>query len=476
MIFGYYDNETFPGYIPNQWNRRGSLGEPGNVLVVDGDSFYVGQGGPNLAMMLGRRFDIGWGRYEVLWYNAALAGNTWSNMVLQGPTAVDAYYNPAPGSVNLLVCGEWINQVLLGGATIAQTATHAANYYTARKAIGWYVYNWINQVTQYQDDADPEFQEWENADPTFANNSRWHADNVMITTPSSYLDNFLDTRDGGVYESQFYTANAYSRWPELFVGGGTPAGQSHVNNRGLARKADFCQPRLATAYGLPAATSLYDSQWANWPLWSESGTTNFDYWVVGTNNLVQAGSVTQNALSITLGSTLFSTYLSTTTSGGAETAHTLHAINSFSWGGWINISSVAAIPTNLAAIGGVPGEYRAWIDQAANKYKYTVYEDAGGTNVVVQSANTPATGWHFFYYEVDGGNIGISVDNETLVTGAITTVYGGSANQFQLGYDSLAWKGIPGDYRTWFWYNRKLTTTERTYLYNSGTPRLNLFV
>ena len=472
-------------------NRRPApIGDFARVLVVDGDSFV----NPTIGMgtMLGRRFSVGWGRDIVDAYHIASGGNTYSNMVDVGDTSIDVHYASGPNDINVvLACGGWINQVLLGGLTIAQTDVYARQYLTDRHAVGWYVYILPNQVTAYDESGDPLFEAWEEDDPTFVNNSRFHADNNMDSDILAYADEMIDWRDGGTYEDIFYTRLAYSRYPLIFGSPdqSTSAGKSHPTQYGVGVKADFVLPTLLTKFQLNVTTSIYDDLFAYWPLWDDGAANGVapykEYWCSGVNPLYVGANAIVDDEFATIGTAIFGAGYLVTSAIGATVAHsvkmdTTTGITRAAWVYPLDLNSDGS-ERNVCGIwhhGNTSNHDKIWFDTTAQRFKYSTSQDGTISNrdtvtsAVVPSNNT----WTYVAagYDASDDKIWISVNGETPVKSAsAVTAYTGGSEEFYVGFGTNT--GFHCNIKQLGYWKRTLSQAELISIYNGGVPKTSLF-
>lgn len=483
MIFGYYDNEPFGGYIP-RWNARGgSNGDlTSRVLVVDGDSFLVAT--IPLGDIFGFRFRAGWGDV-VTCYNEAVAGNTYSNMADVADTEIiPKFITSGSNPLNVVLMGlGFINQVVLAGNSVEQAAVYGEDYYDIVSAAGGYVIGFYNQATHYNTFTSENpteqavFRAWEDPDPDFTANSRWHADEIIDEDPELFADEFYDWRLLPYWATRFYDTDPSDRFPAMF-GVGNSVNESHPNQFGVAEKATFAfESGLVELFQLPPVTSVVDQLWAFWPMWtgdpSQAGQArNLDYWCCGVNYLYHDVHVVQNALSATAGQNPLAGFGNIGTSIASTVPHTLHArTTGFSVSVWINPVQLTNIGITELYLATVVGEYMLFWDSVTNQYGFKIWQTSGGTQSAVRfTTYTPAVGvWAFVSGGYDGENIFISVNGGTPVTLAVPSVYDGTSNEFNVGL------GLYASYRDLFWHTRELTSNELNYLYNAGTPRLYLF-
>lgn len=466
-----------------------SSGNITRTIVVDGDSFVS----PSIGMgiILGRRFSVGWGRDIVVSYHVAASGNTYSNMVLQGPSSIDIHYASGPDDINIvLACGGWINQVLLAGATIAQTDVYARQYYDDRHAVGWYVYVLPNQVTAYDEEANPNFQEWESGSIT--ENSRFHADNNMDSAINEYADEMIDWREMP-WGDIFYDSLAYSRYPTIYGSPdqSTPAGKSHPTQYGVSVKVDFVIPTLLTKFELNSITSIYDDLWAYWPFWNGSdnvangGNPYPDYWCSGVNPIFPAANAIVNDDSLTVGTQIFGAGYAVTSFSGATIRHsvgmdTTTGITRAAWVYPLDLNSDGS-QRNVCGIwhhGNTSNHDKIWFDTTAQRFKYSTSQDGTITNVdtvtstVVPSNNT----WMYVAagYDASDDKIWISVNGEAPVKSASSvTAYSSGTEEFYVGFGTNT--GFHCNIKQLGYWKRTLDQSELVSIYNSGVPKTSLF-
>jgi hypothetical protein len=119
--------------------------------------------------------------------------------------------------------------------------------------------------------------------------------------------------------------------------------------------------------------------------------------------------------------------------------------------------------------------YQLWIDNSDGRTKFTVGNGASAQTVTDTNITNPfgsAGNWHFIvvWHDSVANQIGISVDTDTY-TASWSSGTQDDSNGLTLGGDpnwAPDWKGAMDEVGFW---KRTLTSTERTYLYNSGSGR-----
>lgn len=150
---------------------------------------------------------------------------------------------------------------------------------------------------------------------------------------------------------------------------------------------------------------------------------------------------------------------------------------SFTIAGWF---SFATVGVSYAVLGkwDSSGNFSYLIDQASSKFRFTVSGD-GTSSSIAQPANafgTVSINTLYFvvaWFDVSTGKASISV-NDVSDTSALTvgSVFAGTSN-FIIGAqgNNIASSALGGVADHVGYWNRLLTSTERTYLYNSGAGR-----
>ena len=101
-------------------------------LVFDGDSLTAASTYPTeTARLIGLEPSLSLGQ----WNNAALSGQTWTDMIARGPTAVDPLL--VSGERNVVIAWEYANDLL--GNDAGTSYYNMKTYCAARRAAGWTV-------------------------------------------------------------------------------------------------------------------------------------------------------------------------------------------------------------------------------------------------------------------------------------------------------------------------------------------------
>lgn len=161
----------------------------------------------------------------------------------------------------------------------------------------------------------------------------------------------------------------------------------------------------------------------------------------------------------------------------ATTRYLIHADNadlsptsSFSWSGWMRLSSVGVTASLITKSWGAAGtlSYRVRFITGTNRFVFEVSNDGTATTTVTaNSFGAPgANTWYFVVIWFDDSNnlIGISV-NDVSDTAAFAANVFDSASELRIGF--LASAAVCDVDEVGFW-NRVLSSTERTFLYAGG--------
>lgn len=144
---------------------------------------------------------------------------------------------------------------------------------------------------------------------------------------------------------------------------------------------------------------------------------------------------------------------------------------------WTYLDSKTArrVLASKGASTGATGEFN--VDYRSVQDRFSYYVGVGGAAGLVD-ANTlgspSLSTWYHLYWQYDGTNVGLSVNNGTLDTAASTGL-GDSADALTLGSYSDATNILwCMDGRLWqfmYWKGRILTAAERAFIYNNGAGR-----
>lgn len=449
---------------------------PGGILEVTGNSLPAGfsmDGAEygNIAAVLGRRFDAAYGIGKVVWYNEGLAGRTLEQMLGSSPSDFDLigpHYSS--GKYNVLVPWEIVNSRLLTTPrdTLTQAVDLMKTYGAQAQSLGWYVVPITMSATAFDTVPDADFQAWELTD-------RYTVDTALRTDANTHWNALADLAANPVVAANVQVHTAQTDHPENFVGGGI-----HMTRWGSPFVCDAVFPLLTTPFGFPAPTSLLLKLKAVFPLWSTRPVnvafTAPDYW--GNFHCdITNGSATQ-----------FPDYIESPKSGGininagSNPGFPLHASTAgFGVTGWFRPAAgsigngddqwIAAVWSRTAG----QREYVVQILAGANKLSFSTSDDGSAVSHTVTSTVTLVDGnWYWFEASYSGSQISISVNNETPVTTAASTIKTDSTSYFTLGNGDPG-AGFLGAFKQFIFITAPLSSAERTYLYNGGTARTTLF-
>lgn len=206
-----------------------------------------------------------------------------------------------------------------------------------------------------------------------------------------------------------------------------------------------------------------------WNLDESSGTRNDSF---GTNNLSQIGTVGNKFNGANFNESI-SNYLKIASNSSLQGAN-----KSFTLGAWIYLASKTTYRSFVGKDDRVNREYHllyiASEGAISDKIVWAVFSGDGAGSVVQSSTfgSPPIEQWLFCLCEYDLANnlATISINNGVATSGSGQTISAGSSD-FRIGIfgDSI----LPhngGVKQVGFW-NRLLTTTEKTLLYNNGLGR-----
>lgn len=138
----------------------------------------------------------------------------------------------------------------------------------------------------------------------------------------------------------------------------------------------------------------------------------------------------------------------------------------FSWSGWFRGTT---FPTNVAIIGkwlAAPQLCYRLVVNSSDQLQINFSTDGTASTLKAHSTVLSTATWYFFYFQCNGSQIGLSVNNDTLQTTSFSGYPYAGTDPLRFGRQaSVYWNGDIDSVSFW---NTTLSAGELTDLYNGG--------